>query len=210
MFDPRMLAGQQAPVQEGQPTQPEGEEGQKKTEVPKPGKPMATDLDKDALNHMLMSGDSSEGNLTFEDDKPKPNPDEKPEYEAKDGKIIRKLGKYEKELFESIRKNPEKYTVKTPKGDMNLKEAMSKGFNPKKGTFDGRDFKKEEEDILAKAPESDRNRIQSMTNPENAQFPEAEAERFGIDKKNPMVKKPMQQGETQAVDPLAAMLGGGM
>jgi len=186
------------------------------------------ELNNEELMTMLMAGESREGNLNVKEE-----PEyEKPEFNVSIKEVTKRIGKYEKELISKIKKNPDKFMVETSEGQMTLKEAMERGWNPKSDKFDKEDIVKKKEEALSKLSDSDREAIERLTNPETAQIPAAEAEAMGLDERSPMIRRapvplggdrdgyaPAGDGEEEeeeeeeepAMNPeMMAMLGGGM
>lgn len=168
------------------------------------------EMNPDILEEMFMTN-MGEGML--EEKSPDLEDEEDPEVEFKAKKdSVEPLGQYADKVIEDVMANPAKYTVQTSEGEMNLKEAMDEGWDPETDTFDRENStRKKEEDILGGLGDSDRNAIQQMTSPSNAQFPQGEADQFGLEPGNPLLAGgPGAPGEEEEMDPamMQAMMGG--
>jgi len=72
------------------------------------------------------------------------------------GTKIETLGKYSEEIMKDILNNPAKYKFKSKKhGEMNLKDAMDKGYNPDTDEFD-KPRKKSKEELMEGLSDSDK------------------------------------------------------
>lgn len=187
-------------------------------------KPMEKDdgeIDTSVLSSM-MTADGADGNFEI---KPKEKPaEEKQNITITTGKVKEKLGKYSKEFIQDVIKHPTKYSVKTSRGEMSIKDAINQGWDAKTGEFnEASSFNKQKEDALSKLNQSDRDSVETLTNPANAHMAVADAEKAGIDADSGLVDQPPeamqamqaggQAGEQQAAPPidpeiLKQMLGG--
>lgn len=151
---------------------------------------------------------------------------DKPIAEIKPKEDIEMLGKYSEEIIKDIMSNPAKYKFKSKKhGDLNLKDAMDKGYNPDTDEFD-KPKRKSKEELMNGLSNSDKESINKITDPTSAQIPEKDAEALGV-KDDRFIKKPSQdelfipeapaedekqpvasEEESAGMDELMSMLGG--
>lgn len=195
-------------------------------------------MDEDALREMMMTGDNSAGlfepdpdQLLDEDEKAHEDVDEKAEVKSS-GKVTEKGKKYIKLFQDELKDNPGDFTINTPEGQMTVKEAIKRGFNPETGTFEDAPEDKLN-GMLGELNEADKDGISKLLNPSNANIAPADATKYGLKASNPMVQAQqvpapppeeamMQQGvpqrmplpQEQAGMPqggadIAALLGGG-
>lgn len=138
----------------------------------------------------IQSQNMGDGLLQLE---PKEDPlREEPIADITAGAKIETLGKYSEEIMKDILNNPAKYKFKSKKhGDMNLKDAMDKGYNPDTDEFD-KPRKKSKEELMEGLSDSDKESINNITDPASAQVPEKDAEALGI-KDERFIKKPSQE-----------------
>lgn len=210
MQDINKLLGQ-APTQ-GAPTQPpspvpqapEGE-GEKsanpleamaeisKTKDKKKSPSVSDEMDEETIKQILMSGENSDG--LFTPDKPIENPEElheevDEEAKLKPGDVKEQSKKYSKKFREDITKNPDKYKIMTPKGEMTVREAMSKGYNPLTRRFEKDKTAKE---IVGKHKknlnEADQEVLDKILDPKSANIAKADAEQMGLSADSPMVRQ---------------------
>ena len=192
-------------------------------------------LDSDELLKIMMTGENTDGmvsEVSSEDDKDK---HAKAEGSPKvDGSKAESKGKY-KDMFKTdMFKHPDKYFVMTPDGRMTIAEAMRRGYNPITRNFEE---SKSRDAIMREATkglnDSDRETVNRMMDPRAAMVASDDAKGFGLDADSPMVKRPQQPeqpqvpqapqgqpsseqvvggmapgGESEATNPLAALLGG--
>jgi hypothetical protein len=177
-------------------------------------KPIETDgqeLNPEILQEIFATN-MGEGTLEEVDPEVEDDEDKNPMvgYEHDEDSMVAE-GQYADKIVEDVLTHPEKYVVKTSKGEMNLKDAMEEGWDPESDTFDEENsIRNQEEKILGGLGDSDRAEIERMTNPSNAKIPPAEAGQFGIDPTNPMVAGAGGMEEETEIDPamMDAMMGG--
>lgn len=175
----------------------------------------------DDLFNQLLSQNMGEG--TFEEIKPEVE-EKEADVKYKVSSEIEPLGKYSDEIVKDIMSNPAKYKMKSPKhGEMNLKEALDKGYNPETDEFD-RKKKRSKEEITAGLADSDKESIDKITDPKSAKIPPKEAEALGVKDPNFIAQEDVptdlvmpeaqpvaegQEGE-EGIAGLESLLGGGM
>ena len=195
-------------------------------------------MDEEVLKEMMMTGDNTNGlfepneeELLDEDEKAHEDVDEEAEVKSS-GKVTEKGKKYIKLFQDELKDNPGEFMINTPEGQMTVKEAIKRGFNPETGEFDEAPEDKLN-GMLEGLNDADKEGIQGLLDPRNANIAPADAAKFGLDPSNPMVQQPaasavpgqeamMQQGmpqgtplpQEQAGAPqggadIAALLGGG-
>lgn len=175
----------------------------------------------DDLFNQLLSQNMGEG--TFEEIKPEVE-EKEADVKYKVSSEIEPLGKYSDEIVKDIMSNPAKYKMKSPKhGEMNLKEALDKGYNPETDEFD-RKKKRSKEEITAGLSDSDKESIDKITDPKSAKIPPKEAEALGVKDPNFIQQEtaptdmvmpeaqPVAEGEEggEGMAGLETLLGGGM
>lgn len=136
----------------------------------------------DTLLETINAQNMGEGTFLFNEEEGEELPE--PDVDYKSGKELELLGEYSDEMINDILKNPSKYKFTSKKhGEMNLKEAMDKGYNPETDEFDGEKMKSKEE-MMEGLSESDKEAINKITDPANAKIPPKDAEQFGITDEN--------------------------
>ena len=164
-----------------------------------------TSLDEDTIKTLFMTGDNTTGMFTPDKKKDDKDEDEKPEVDIKTSKV-KPLGKYENDFKNDLLKHPEQYTVETPMGQMTVKEAMNKGYDPITKTFNKDETAKGiRERNLKGLNDADRKRLEDFTDPRSAKVPEKDAGMYGLNPDSPMIARddaeaprvPMQNGEPQ-------------
>ena len=210
MQDINKLLGQApaqgAPTQATSPVQPAPEgEGEKsanpleamaeisKTKDKKKSTSVSDEMDEETIKQILMSGENSDG--LFTPDKPVENQEELHEEvdedaKLKPGEIKEKSSKYAKKFREDITKNPNKYKIDTPKGEMTVQEAMLKGYNPLTKRFEKeKDVRYIKEKYKKQLNETDQIALDKLLNPANAQVAPADAEKYGLPADSPMIRQ---------------------
>lgn len=197
---------------------------------PQEKKDSVTDeMDEETIKQILMSGENSDG--LFTPDKPTKDDEnihEEVDEEAKlkTGKVTGQSEKYSKKFREDISKNPDKYKVMTPKGEMTVKEAMAKGYNPLTKCFEKDKVAK---NIVEKHKKNlnatDQQAIDTILDPKSANIAPADAGQMGLPANSPMVRQEQPQAGTLPPEAMpgqapaapagggadiAAMLGGAM
>jgi hypothetical protein len=179
------------------------------------------ELDEEVLRQMLMTGDNTEG--LFTPDKPvdeekdgvKLHEEVDEEAEIKTGSIKARTDKYAKKFREGIMKHPQDYKVNTPRGEMTIKEAMAKGYNPITKRFDetkvaGKIVEKHTKELN----DADKAAVESVLDPKSANIAPADASQFGLSSDSPMIRQeqsevqPTQGTPAQGAPDISAMLGG--
>lgn len=146
----------------------------------------------DGIYETIQSQNMGEGLLTLPDKDIELDEDVAAEYTV--GKDFETYGKYTEEILQDIIKNPSKYKMKSKKhGEMNLKEALDKGYNPDTDEFDKEPIKSKEE-LTEGLSDSDKEAIDKMTSPEAAQIPPEDAKALGVEDER-FIKKANQQAE---------------
>lgn len=183
----------------------------------------------DDLAATINAQNMGEGTFLFNEE---PDEEEIPEstVQYKSGNDLELLGDYSEELINDIIKNPAKYKFVSKKhGQMNLKEAIDKGYNPDTDEFD-KPKRKSKEQMTEGLSDSDKESIDKITDPSNAKVPAKDAEAFGISDERMIAKDEAtalpKEGEGVTVPPeggapvewaeggedmsgLMALLGGG-
>jgi hypothetical protein len=183
----------------------------------KPTKEEDESLDQETLQRMLMTGENTKGMFTSEPEEEKDKPEaEEPVGSGEFGKVREKFGKYQKQMFEDMKKNPQDYLINTPKGVMPVTEAIKKGYNPLTKQFeDDKDQDKrmgkifEEEGV---GPE-EAQRLQQMLGMQQPAMPPAQEGMPpdgelppGAEGMAPQQEQPTNESQQQAA--MAAMMGG--
>lgn len=178
-------------------------EAEKETKEPEKS---STDFDEESLINMMMTGDNSTGlfNPNVEDivkpeDKDKVHIDTKDTVDIKTGKTSSMSKKYQSALLKDMKKNPDKFKIKTPEGEMTVQEALSKGYNPVTKKFEKSKHKENIDAAMGRLNETDRRRLTELTDPKNVGLAPADAEQFGLPSNSPMIKQPQGQTPEQAV-----------
>ena len=146
----------------------------------------------DGIYDTIQAQNMGDGLLTLPDEDIELDEDVAAEYTV--GKDFETYGKYTEEILQDIIKNPSKYKMKSKKhGEMNLKEALDKGYNPDTDEFDKEPIKSKEE-LTKDLSDSDKEAIDKMTSPEAAQIPPEDAKALGVEDER-FIKKANQQAE---------------
>lgn len=146
----------------------------------------------DGIYDTIQSQNMGDGLLTLPDEDIELDEDVAAEYTV--GKDFETYGKYTEEILQDIIKNPSKYKMKSKKhGEMNLKEALDKGYDPDTDEFDKEPIKSKEE-LTKDLSDSDKEAIDKMTSPEAAQIPPEDAKALGVEDER-FIKKANQQAE---------------
>lgn len=188
-------------------------------------------IEDDVLTDILMNGDNTKGMITpSEKDRKKANDEEELHEEPDEGAKLKGKGtakpsdKYSTEFQKDIMKNPENYTIETPRGTMTVKEAQEKGYNPLTRRFKKENTKAKE--TLDMLNDKDKAAVESLFDPSKLGLAQADAEGLGLNPNSQMIKQPGQaeqavpptdpamianqtpQGAAPEGDPMAALLGG--
>ena len=189
---------------------------------PNSNAPGKKDFDNDAVLEMLMTGENTEGMFTPNKEKTDEEKEEDETLKADIGTTTKVSKKYQKALLEDMIKNPDKFKIDTPEGEMTVKEALEQGYNPVTKQFGENKFKKKKDELLSQLNEDDKAKIEEMTSPEAAGLAPADAAMMGLP--GGMPAKPMpgampggtpiegqteQPEETGGMNAIASLLGGG-
>ena len=178
-------------------------------------------LDGEILKEMLMTGENTDGMFSPDeeelldpddpDDKLHEDPDEMADVTT--GALGKKFGEYQKKLLQDMKKNPEAYTIMTPKGEMNVVEAMKQGYDPVTKEFTGEVLGEGLDDELAGLPEDQQEALRGLLNPSAAHMAPDQGAAYGLDPNSPMIDPGMGQGipeEEPMMDPSMGGMGGMM
>lgn len=153
----------------------------------------------DEIFGTIQAQNMGDGLLTLPDEEKEIDDDVEAEYKV--GKDFETYGKYTEEILQDIIKNPSKYKMKSKKhGEMNLKEALDKGYNPDTDEFDREPIKSKEE-LTKGLSDSDREAIEKMTSPEAAQIPPEDAKALGVEDER-FIKKANQGADAVPETPV--------
>lgn len=189
-------------------------------------------IEDDVLTDILMNGDNTKGMITpSEKERKKTNDDEELHQDADEEAQLKGKGtakpseKYSTEFQKDILKNPENYMIDTPLGQMTVKEAQDKGYNPLTRRFRKENSKAKE--TLDMLNDKDKAAVEKLFDPSQLGLAQADAQGLGLNPNSPMIKQPgqepaqppinpdmatggeaPQQSGMQGADPMAALLGG--
>lgn len=199
---------------EGEPTTPaETPAPEEEIEVKNPKKKSETEIDQELIEQMLLTGDNEKGMFTPDkkdkDEHGNKIEEEKPDESMKLSKV--KQGKvsekYQTAFKEDMTKHPEKYKINTPRGEMTVKEAIQKGYDPITKTFRAKQkLNAAAEKELAKVNDKDREGILNLMNPANLHLKEADAAGLGVTKPS-MIQKAENPLAGPAPEPNALGVG---
>lgn len=179
---------------QGKPTEetPEVKPEEKKKSSGKP-------LDDEVIASMMANGDNTRG--MFEPDESEViDKDEKlHEDQDKDVKLKTKgdakpSDKYKDKFKEDMIKNPDKYFIDTPKGQMSIKEAKEQGYDPVTRRFKKRKDNSREA-MLSEVNDKDKEAMQRLMDPSQLGLAPADAEGLGVRSDSPMIKQASQLGQ---------------
>lgn len=171
----------------------------------------------DELLDIFQSQNMGEGNLEIIDEEDELEENE-PEIEMEADSEIEFEDEYADDLLKDIMANPSKYRLKSKKhGEMNLKDALDDGYNPETDEFDREPIRSKEE-MMEGLSDSDKEAINHMTDPRNANIPDKDAEAMGIDnalfspedEEELMLDSPEEDLEEEDLGGLEELLGGMM
>ena len=205
----------------GQPSEEPTEEVKVEDKKKSSGKP----LDDEVIAAMMANGDNTKGmfepdksELVDKDKKEKlhEDPDEKVKLKTKGD--AKPSEKYATEFQKDMLKNPEDYTINTPKGEMTIKEAMEKGYDPVTKRFNNSGTKKKEE-VLSQLNDKDRAAVEKLFDPSQVGLAPADAQAMGLKPDSKMVRQenpmeatsmspPAGPAPTQGAPDINALLGG--
>lgn len=192
----------------GQPS----EEPAKEIKVEDKKKSSGKQLDDEVLASMMANGDNTKG--MFEPDESEvidKDKDEKLHEEQTDEVKLKTKGqakpskKYESAFQKDILKNPENYYINTPKGEMTVKEAMSKGYNPLTRDFDNQTNSKLEQ-TMSMLNDKDREAVGKLFDPAQVGLAPADAESMGLKADSAMVRQNNPMEGTQMSSPSPAQV----
>lgn len=196
----------------GQPSEEPTEEIKVEDKKKSSGKP----LDDEVIASMIANGDNTKG--MFEPDesevidknkKEKLHEDPDKDVKLKTKGDAKPSDKYATEFQKDMRKNPEKYYINTPKGEMTIKEAMAKGYNPITKRFDNSVANKKE-DTLSQLNDKDRAAVEKLFDPSQLGLAPADAKAMGLKADSNMIRQgnPMEQSPAQAPTPMSPPTAG--
>lgn len=192
----------------GQPS----EEPAKETEVEDKKKSSGKQLDDEILASMMANGDNTKG--MFEPDESEvidKDKDEKLHEEQTEEVKLKTKGqakpskKYESAFQKDILKNPENYYINTPKGEMTVKEAISKGYNPLTRDFDNQANSKLEQ-TMSMLNDKDREAVGKLFDPAQVGLAPADAESMGLKADSAMIRQSNPMEGTQMSSPSPAQV----
>lgn len=202
MQDMKSLLGKQNTESEGNPLQKIADaESEKKKPKKSP-----SDFNEEAIINMMMTGENSTGlfnpkqeDIVKEEDKDKIHTNTKDTLDIKTGKTVNMSKKYASAILEDMKKNPDKFKLKTPEGEMTVEEALRKGYNPITKKFEKSQHKENIDKALATLNDKDKQRLSELTDPANVGLAPADAEQLGLAPNSPMIKQPQQPQEQGAL-----------
>ena len=189
---------------QGKPTEetPEVKHEEKKKSSGKP-------LDDEVLASMMANGDNTRGMFEPDESEVKDKDEKLHEDQDESAKLKTKGNakpseKYKTEFQKDMIKNPEDYMINTPKGQMTVKEAMQKGYDPITKRFNKVPTKKKE-DTLNQLNDKDRAAVEKLFDPSQLGLAPADAQEMGIDPKSNMIRQgnPIEQ-PAQVATPMSA------
>lgn len=193
----------------GQPseTPEDGESTELKFDEKK--KKSKTAIDDEVIASMMANGDNTKGmfepdesEVTDKDEKLHEDPDEDVKLKTKGE--AKPSDKYKDKFKEDMVKNPDKYFVDTPKGQMSIKEAKEQGYDPVT-----RRFKKKKDNsreaMLSEVNEKDQEAMRKLMDPSQLGLAPADAESLGVKPDSPMVRNQMSSpSPAQVATPMSA------
>lgn len=203
------ILGQQSPTKEQNPLEKisEGEKQNKEHDK------KSASFDEEALINMMMTGENSSGlfnpnveEIVEEEDKDKIHTDTKETLDFKTGKTTNISKKYQAAILDDMKKNPDKFKIQTPEGEMTVDEALRKGYNPVTKKFEKSKHKENIDAAMSRLNDQDRQRLTELTDPTNVGLAPADAEQFGLPSNSPMIQQPA--GPAAGPSPEAAMTPG--
>lgn len=137
--------------------------------------------EREMIEAMIMSPSSKDQfNTTFEEDLEEA--EEKEELFKIDGD--REMSdKYKEKLVDYALKHPDDVLIETPDGEMTMKEAIERGYDPATGQFmqEMADGRPKMEDHFGQLGPEDMAKMKQHFDPRNTDITPKEAERMGID-----------------------------
>lgn len=152
-------------------------------------------IDDEVIASMMANGDNTKGmfepdesEVTDKDEKLHEDPDKEAKLKTKGE--AKPSNKYKDKFKEDMVKNPDKYFVDTPKGQMSIKEAKEQGYDPVT-----RRFKKKQDNsreaMLSEVNEKDQEAMRKLMDPSQLGLAPADAESLGVKPDSPMVRNQM-------------------
>lgn len=198
------ILGQQSPAKEQNPLEKIAE-GEKEIKEPEKS---SRDFDEESLINMMMTGENSTGlfnpnseDIVEDSDKDKIHVDTKENVNIKTGKTTNISKKYQNAILEDMKKNPDKFKIQTPEGEMTIDEALKKGYNPVTKKFEKSKHKENIDAAMTRLNDQDRQRLTELTDPANVGLAPADAEQFGLPGNSPMIKQPAAGPSPEAAVP---------
>lgn len=188
-----------------EPTEEEAVDTKKKRTSP---------LDDEVLASMMANGDNTRGMFEPDESEVKDKDEKLHEDPDKDVKLKTKgdakpSDKYKDKFKEDMVKNPDKYFVDTPKGQMSIKEAKEQGYDPVTRRFKKRKDNSREA-MLSEVNDKDKEAMQKLMDPAQLGLAPADAEGLGVRPDSPMVKQasPLGGQPAQAPTPMSPPTAG--
>ena len=180
------------------------EEQPEEIKVPDKKKSSGKTIDAEILQQLMSNGDNSKGMFEPNEDELLEENEKAHEDQDEDVKIKTKgkaepSKKYEKEFQKDMIKNPENYYINTPKGEMTVKEAIQKGYNPITKRFNNASTNKKEQ-VLSQLNNKDRAAVEKLFDPSQVGLAPADARAMGLKPDSPMIaqQSPEEQAMVQA------------
>ncbi len=168
-----------------------------------------TAIDDEVIASMMANGDNTKGmfepdesEVTDKDEKLHEDPDKEAKLKTKGE--AKPSDKYKDKFKEDMVKNPDKYFIDTPKGQMSIKEAKEQGYDPVT-----RRFKKKKDNsreaMLSEVNEKDQEAMRKLMDPSQLGLAPADAESLGVKPNSPMVRNQMSSpSPDQVATPMSA------
>lgn len=194
-----------------------------KTKDTTDNKKSKTNFNEEALLNMLMTGDNSTGLFSpnpeeIVEDKNKLHEDTTENIKHEIGETKKVSDKYSTAILEDMKKNPDKYKIQTPKGEMTIDEALKQGYNPITRKFEENKFKKQKDLLMTQLNDEDKKRVEDLSDPKNLGLAPADGKTLGLQPNSSMIRKAQPvPAEEQTVQPeqtpaagtgIEALLGG--
>lgn len=192
----------------GTPEEVPSEEPTEELKVEDKKKSSGKQIDEDILASLIANGDNTKGmfepdesEVKEKDEKLHEEPDEEAKLKTKGD--AKPSDKYATEFQKAMIKNPEDYMVNTPRGEMTIKEAMAKGYDPITKRFNN-EVANKKENTLNKLNDKDRAAVEKLFDPSQLGLAPADAEAMGLKADSNMIRQgnPMEQPPTQAPTPM--------
>ena len=164
-----------------------------------------TAIDDEVIASMMANGDNTKGmfepnesEVTDKDEKLHEDPDKDVKLKTKGE--AKPSDKYATQFQEDIIKNPENYYINTPKGEMTVKEAMQKGYDPLTKRFNGGGTNKKDE-MLSQLNDKDRAAVEKLFDPSQVGLAPADAASMGLKPDSKMIRQGNPMEGTQMSSP---------